>query len=239
MQMEMLAYSHENNVISKQLYTLLNEIGTPMKKQQNEYLFHSGMDANEIFLLKSGLVHIALLTSDGKELSLRICKKGDIVGELTVFSDNPQYLLSAKVIEPGELLVINREKLERELMTNSALTFEFMKWISDHMRKFQLKIRDLLLHGKKGALYSTLIRLSNSFGKKQGDGILIDLVLTNQELANFCSATRESINRMLTDLRNLDVIAMTKKGEILIKDIAFLRNEIGCELCPIQVCNIN
>lgn len=35
-----------------------------------------------------------------------------------------------------------------------------------HMRKQHSKFRDLLLYGKKGALYSTLIRLANSYGKR-------------------------------------------------------------------------
>lgn len=107
------------------------------------------------------------------------------------------------------------------------------------MRKFQLKIRDLLLNGKKGALYSTLIRLANSFGIERNDGILINLTLTNQELANFCNTTREYVNRMLSDLRKRHVISMSQSGKILIKDIEYLRTENGCEGCPIEICNIN
>ncbi len=61
-------------------------------------------------------------------------------------------MLSAKVLEDGEVLVINKSKLEKELTQNGALTFEFMKWMSTHLRKIQSKIRDLLLHGKRGAL---------------------------------------------------------------------------------------
>ena len=53
-----------------------------------------------------------------------------------------------------------------------------------HMRKQHSKFRDLLLYGKKGALYSTLIRLANSYGKETDGGILISVPLTNQELAN-------------------------------------------------------
>ena len=43
----------------------------------------------------------------------------------------------------------------------------------------------------KGALYSTLIRLANSYGITRSDGILINIVLTNQDLAKFCAAARE------------------------------------------------
>ena len=97
-----------------------------------------------------------------------------------------------------------------------------------HMRKQHLKFRDLVLYGKKGALYSTLIRLANSYGMETDEGILISVPLTNQELANYSASARESLNRMLADLRKSGVIAM--RGHlILIKDIDYLKEEIHCE----------
>ncbi|WP_156291651.1 Crp/Fnr family transcriptional regulator [Oceanobacillus salinisoli] len=240
MQTSVLLRARKNEeTISPELRALLDSISTVKKMESDTYLFHEGTDAHEIYIIKSGLVQISKLTADGKELILRICKDSDIIGELTLFSDNPKYLLNSKVLKSGEVFVINKDQLEKALMTNTNLTFKFMKWTSSHMRKFQSKIRDLLLNGKKGALYSTLIRLSNSYGVKQRDGILIDLTLTNQELAKFCAATRESINRMLVELRKLDVITMDKSSRIFIKDIKYLREQIGCENCPVEICNIN
>ena len=93
------------------------------------------------------------------------------------------------------------------------------------MRKQHSKFRDLLLYGKKGALYSTLIRLSNSYGQEIDEGILITVPLTNQELANYSATARESLNRMLGELRRENIIEM-RDGLILIKDIDFLKKEI-------------
>lgn len=197
------------------------------------------MDAEELYLIQSGLVQIGKLTSDGKELTLRMCKKNDIVGELTLFTEDAKYMLSAKILSDGEVLVINKDKLEKELIQNGALTFEFMKWMSTHLRKIQSKIRDLLLNGKKGALYSTLIRLANSYGITRSDGILINIVLTNQDLAKFCAAARESINRMLSDLRKNGVISIEDSGKIVIHQINYLKREIDCENCPLEICNID
>ncbi len=225
--------------ISDELRDLLESLSYSRKTYSSSFLFQEGMDAHEIYIIRSGIIQIEKLTADGKELTLRICTENDIIGELTLFSDNAKYLLSAKVLEAGEVLVINKDLLEKELIANGALTFEFMKWVSNHMRIFQSKIRDLLLNGKKGALYSTLIRLSNSYGVKVNDGILIDIVLTNQQLANFCAATRESVNRMLSELRKNEVIHVNKTGHILIKDMEYLRTQIGCEHCPIEICNID
>ena len=44
--------------------------------------------------------------------------------------------------------------------------------------------------------------MTNSYGVLKENGILIDLPLTNQELANFCATSRESVNRMLNELKS-------------------------------------
>ncbi len=231
--------NNTNLPISHELRDLLNSISTTRKIYKGAYLFHEGLEANEIYIVKSGLVQVSKLTADGKELILRICNHDDIVGELSLFSDNAVYLLSGKVLISGEVLVVNKEQLEEVLVSNGNLTFEYMKWTSTQLRKFQSKIRDLLLNGKKGALYSTLIRLANSYGLEGDTGTLINVTLTNQELANFCAASRESVNRMLVELRRLNVISIEKSGKIFIKDLEYLKDEIGCENCPLEICNIN
>lgn len=205
--------------------------------EKNTFIFQEGMEAEEMYVILSGKVQISKITSDGRELSLRICGKNDICGELTLFTHSPKYLLSAKVLEDAEIAAINKDVLEKEIFQNSSLAFEFLKWMSDHFRKTQTKFRDLVLNGKKGALYSTLIRMTNSYGVEVQSGILIDLPLTNQELANFCGTSRESTNRILNELKKEKIISI-KKSKIIVHNLQYLRDEIGCENCPKVYCSI-
>jgi len=205
--------------------------------EKNTFIFQEGMEAEEMYVILSGKVQISKITSDGRELSLRICGKNDICGELTLFTHSPKYLLSARVLEDAEIAAINKDVLEKEIFQNSSLALEFLKWMSDHFRKTQTKFRDLVLNGKKGALYSTLIRMTNSYGVEVQNGILIDLPLTNQELANFCGTSRESTNRILNELKKEQIISI-KKSKIIIHNLQYLRDEIGCENCPKVYCSI-
>jgi CRP/FNR family transcriptional regulator len=222
---------------SIEIKELLQFSDRTFNSEKGKFLFQEGMEAKELYIILSGKVQISKITSDGRELSLRICGENDICGELTLFTDNPRFLLSAKVIEEGEIVAIRKDVLENEIFQNSTLAFEFMKWMSDHFRKTQTKFRDLVLNGKKGALFSTLIRMSNSYGVSLKNGILIDLPLTNQELANFCGTSRESTNRILSDLKKDNIISV-KKGKITILNLQFLKDEIGCENCPAVYCSI-
>ncbi|MEH7235499.1 Crp/Fnr family transcriptional regulator [Bacillus sp. JJ1562] len=227
----------QKSIISNELTELLKSANHVMQMEKGTYLFREGMKASELYLILSGRVRVSKGTSDGSELSLRICSQNEIVGELTLFTDQPKYLFDCLILEDCEIAVIQKDDLERKLFENTSLAFEFMKWMSDHFRKTQTKFRDLVLLGKKGALYSTMVRMTNSYGVQTDNGILIDLHLTNQELANFCATTRESVNRMLHELRAKGIISVYK-GYITIHDLAYIKMEIQCEDCPAKYCSI-
>nr|WP_238458118.1 Crp/Fnr family transcriptional regulator [Alkalihalobacterium alkalinitrilicum] len=208
-----------------------------MHIKKGDHLFQEGVQAKEIYLIKSGKVQISKIVSGGKELILRICAKEEIIGELTLLAEDPKYLLNAKVIEDTEVGVINREILEEAFLRDSRLAFEYMKWMGDHFRRTQTRFHDLILSGKKGAVITTLIRLSNSFGRTLKNGILIELYLTNQTLGKFCGTTREQVNRILSELRKDNIISI-EMGYITIHDMKYLRDEVGCDNCAMDLCTI-
>jgi CRP-like cAMP-binding protein len=211
----------------------------PIRKiEKGRYLFQESSTANELFMVITGKVQISKIVPDGRELTFRVCSSNEIIGEMVLFSSSPKYLMNAKMLEDGEVAVILKDDLEEKISLNSELAIGVMKWLADQYRKTQTKFRDLMLHGKKGALYSTLIRLSNSYGVARESGILLNLSLTNQELANFCGTSRESVNRILSDLRKQKVISIDY-GNITIHDLNYLKLEIDCENCPVEICNIN
>lgn len=223
--------------ISTELQGFLETVHHIRKIEKGTYLFQEGTKANELYMIVSGKIQLSKMIPDGRELTLRMASEGALIGELSLFCSAQSHMQNAKIVESGEVAVIYKNDLEKQLSKNQAIALEFMKWMSQEHRKTQTKFRDLVLHGKKGALYSTLIRLSNSYGVKDGDGIVIHTPLTNQELANFCGTSREVVNRLLSELRKSDIISIDK-GIITIHDLDYIKTEIDCENCPIEICNI-
>jgi CRP-like cAMP-binding protein len=206
--------------------------------KKGDYVFREGDLADELYIVCSGKVQLSKITPEGRELSLRICDKEDLFGEIIPFQSSTKCTLSAKMIEDGRLAVILKQTLEEKLTIDHSFALQFMQWMDLQLRRTQTKVRDLILHGKKGALYSTLIRLANSYGMETENGILIDLPLTNQEIANFCGSAREVINRLLKELKEAGIVSIDK-GKITIHHLQYLKDEIHCEGCSIDVCNMN
>lgn len=217
--------------VTRQFYEIPGKIIT---LQSGEYLFHEGGQAKYFYFVRSGKIFITKYAESGRVLSLRL---SSIIGELPLYEENPVYIFNAVAQVPSEVYAIEFSTLHSYLEKKSSLAVSLLKIIGQHMRKQHSKFRDLLLYGKKGALYSTLIRLANSYGQNFDDGILISVPLTNQELANYSATARESLNRMLSDLRRKNVIEM-RGGLIFIKNLEYLKREIQCENCGREICNI-
>ncbi|WP_174730836.1 Crp/Fnr family transcriptional regulator [Mesobacillus harenae] len=222
---------------SSALKELLQSVHHIRQVQKGTYLFDEGSIADELYVVQSGKIQISKVIPDGRELTMRMCSQGELIGEINLFSPVFTHFLNARVVEAGSVAVIKKDKLEEMLAINNVLALEMIKWLSNQYRRTQTKFRDLVLHGKKGALISTLIRLSNSYGVQSPSGIQIGIALTNQELANFCGTSREVVNRLLSDLRRNKILQIDK-GIITILDLQYLKDEIECENCPVSICNI-
>ncbi|MDQ0880011.1 Crp/Fnr family transcriptional regulator [Peribacillus sp. V2I11] len=224
--------------LSNRMHAILDNKHQVKHMEKGRYLFQESTPASDLYYIIKGKVEVSKVVPDGRELTIRISSENDLVGETVLFSQNPKYMMNAKMMEDGTVAVISKEALEDKIASDSRLAVDMMTWLSAQNRKNQAKFRDMLLHGKKGAFYSTLIRLSNSYGTEVEDGKVINLPFTNQELANFCGTSREVVNRMLAQLRKNNVISI-KKGRITILDFDYLKQEIDCENCPIEICTID
>ncbi len=220
--------------VIRQFYEIPGKI---ISLKSGEYLFHEGDHAKYFYFVRSGKIFIMKYAESGRVLSLRLATKDSIIGELPLYEENPVYIFNAIAQVDAEVYAIEFPTLHDYLERKPAFAVNLLKIIGQHMRKQHSKFRDLLLYGKKGALYSTLIRLSNSYGKEVDGGILITVPLTNQELANYSATARESLNRMLGELRRENIIEI-REGLMCIKDLDFLKSEIQCENCGKEICNI-
>ena len=95
---------------------------------------------------------------------MRLATRGSIIGELPLYEENPVYIFNAAEQSPSEVYAI---EFPTYLERKPTLAINLLKILSVHMRKQHSKFRDLVLYGKKGAIYSTLIRFAKSYDRDQ------------------------------------------------------------------------
>jgi len=201
-------------------------------------LFQEKDSVEYVYLLLKGSIALGRVHLSGKDFILKILKEREVIVEYQLFKANPHYQFYAKTLTDCELLLIKREQFEEFILTDPEAMNALAAWLSTGYLKAQMKCQDLIMNGKKGGLYSILIRLCNSYGVKTEDGILIDLPLTHQELANLTYGTREVIQRALKDLREKDII-LYENQMFTVKNVGFLKEKVDCQNCSFEICGLN
>ena len=194
---------------------LINQLlalpGEELHLKKGDFLFHEGDKAEHFYVVVKGRMSIKKFEASGHIFALRLVGPNNVIGEVPLYEENTKtYVFNAIAREDCSVYSIRYDLLEAAIAKDHLLAIAMMKIYTLHMRRQQAKYRDLLLYGKKGAFYSTLLRLANSYGVEREDGIFIDIALTNQELAEFAATSRESLNRMLSELRKLGYVAYDK-----------------------------
>ena len=207
-----------------------------LKFTKNEQLYWEGDVSNSLYFILNGKAKLSKLNEDGKELTLYNYFKGDLFGEYVTTND-PFNSFTAQIITDSTIGVIQQEDLEELMRGHPGFATEFTMWLNINHRYTQMKLRDLLLYGKNGALAAILIRISNTYGINKNDKIVISKRFTNIELAKLIGATRETVSRLLTGFKQ-DGLIHYNYGKIEILNVNGLKEINQCENCPLEICRL-
>lgn len=75
--------------------------------------------------------------------------------------------MNAKTPEYGEARAVPRRFSEKLLSSKTELMVYRLRYTQTEHLRTQSKLCDLVLNGKKDGVYSTLIRMGNTFGKQK------------------------------------------------------------------------
>lgn len=224
--------SHFSGESIKKLFGLMSFYSVPRERP----IFREGEKADHLYYIVDGSVKLIKSTEDGKDYTLFYYRPGDMIGEYS-FSAQTQFGFMAVAHEDCHLGIIRKQELELLLWQDHDLSLEVLKWLADMHTCTQYKMRDILLYGKEGALASILIRMANSYGKYEASKIYLTEKFTNTEIANMIGTTRETVNRLLSQLKKRQIIDM-EKGYLVITNLPELKKICHCEGCPKEICRL-
>jgi thioredoxin reductase (NADPH) len=99
---------------------VLEALGTRRSVTVSEYLYREGDTTYDFYVIRSGAVEI-VVRSDGEERIITRHGPGQFLGELNLLTGQRVYL-SARVLEPGAVIVVSRAMLQHVIATNPGLS---------------------------------------------------------------------------------------------------------------------
>lgn len=181
---------------------------------QGDYVYLSGDPAISIYFLRTGLVKVSVPTEDGKDVLLRIYQTGEIFGEFCLCAGTSRE--QAQAMEDSAIVEISFEDLLAHLQHNRQALMQFLSSMSQHLAGAYEQIHILSSDRRMERLIRTLLRLAHEMGEPTEQGIRIEPILTQDDLAQMIAARREVTSTLLNQLRSLQLIDYSRGGHILI-----------------------
>ena len=202
------------------LSAALRRAGHVRRFRRGQALFTEGDVAERVFLIDTGRVLISCTSADGREIVLGLRGPGDIIGELSAL-DGEARSATALVVADVEAVVAPGSALARALESVDAAR-ELIGILAVRLRDADRKRLEFATLDTLGRVAERLLELSASFGSPGPEGIVIELPLSQEQLASWCGASRESTVKALGTLRALNTIT-TGRQTLVIHDADALR----------------
>ena len=197
--------------------------------RRGEVIFHQGDPGDALHVVASGAVKISLPSPEGEEAIIATVRTGDFFGELSVLDTAPRSA-TATAVEPTETLSLHRDPFLEELGRNVALRDALLHALAGELRRLTGHVEELHFLNLAGRLASRLVRLAqeaNSAPERGPDGVMsatLDWPFTQSELAAMIGGTRQSVNRLLSELVDRGLVRIEHET-LVIPDLDLLERD--------------
>lgn len=173
---------------------------TPYKKfAAGEIIYHMEDPADALYFIRDGMVKISMYFPNGKEMILALFGKYDTFGELLLL-ESERRPNQAEAVTDTTLIVLPEADFQRLLVQYPKIAMKFIQVMSTNLWQAQSRFAEVGAFDAPGRLANLLLRLANDFGAEGERGTVIDLNLTQQDLAKMIGATRETVSHCLARL---------------------------------------
>ncbi len=190
-------------------------------------LIRAGSAGDEVVLLLSGRVRLVASGAGRREVVLALRGPGELIGEMAALGAGRR-TATAIALEEVEAGVLAAAELHEFLREHPDATIVLTRMLVRRLAEATQDVIDLATQDSVGRLAKRLVDLSAEHGKLDSGGTRIELALTQDELARWTGATRETVSRALRLMRQLGWIATDRKT-ITVLDPSALRERCGAE----------
>ena len=200
--------------LGKEELLKMAECKTSMQVKKGDVIFEEGENVNGVFCVKDGVCKMTKLSQNGKDQIVKLVKKGELLGQRSMISDEPANL-SAVALEDMQVCFIPKTEIMGFFNQNNNFSMNVMKTICGDLKEADDILVGLAQKTVKERLAHTLIYLEDTFGINPDRSL--KLQLSREEIAGMIGTATESCIRLLSELKKENAIALVGK-KIIITD---------------------
>lgn len=198
----------------------INQNKTQILYRKGENICKQGAFASYVLYISDGLVRLYLENPNNKNINLKILKTSEFIGLSSIYGDNI-YNYSTVALKDSVICLIEKDSFRKLLTDNGHFASEIIKWYCENENQLFNKIKSLGSKQMHGRLADALLYLCNQ-------DLLNEKIfshLSRKDIAGFAGLSTESTVRLLTTLKNENIIEIKGKeikilNPDLLKDIS-------------------
>jgi len=191
--------------------------------KKGSVIFTQGDRGDALFVLVEGLLKVVVGTEQGDEMVLVTLRPPATFGELALADGHPRSA-SVEVVEPATVLRFERTTLLELVQRYPPVGVGLLRSLGRLLRRLTDQASDLVfldLHGRVAKLLVTFAEAEAAAGE-----IVLDLHLTQGDLAQMVGGSRQSVNQILRTLAGSGYLEIRGR-RIVIKELDQLRRRAG------------
>ena len=172
-------------------------------------LFMEGESPRGLFILCAGTIKLTATSSGGKTVTLGFAAPGEAIGLGAVVGNTP-YKFTAETLERSEISLISGPDFRQFLRSHGEVAFRVAEHLSVELHRMVGQSRLLALApNARARLAWFLTRWADQHGQKTEEGQRMVLNLSQEALGEAAGMTRETVNRLFTELQRSGLIRVT------------------------------
>jgi CRP-like cAMP-binding protein len=164
--------------------------------QRGEILFIEGEPARTYFIIGEGQVKVFQSSADGFEVILHMLGPGELVGAFPTLAEGT-YPASAQAFTDLVAYSISSEAFDAIIDQHHIVAANMLRFSTRVLQASLEKLREMATERVEQRIARTLARLANQVGRQTEAGILIDVPITRQDLAEMTGTTLFTVSRTL------------------------------------------
>ena len=188
--------------------------------RRDEVIFHQGDPGDSLHIVGTGAVKIVLPSTEGEEAIIATLRPGDFFGELALLDGAPRSA-TATAVEQSETLALPRAIFSELLDSVPGLRDALLVGLARELRRVTNHVEELHFLDLAGRLAMRLTRLAHEAGSDTEGHVRLDWPYTQSDLAAMIGGTRQSVNRLLSELVGDGLISI-EPDALVIRDVGRL-----------------
>ena len=202
------------NLTESELQNVVREAGE-LSFDEGSFLFYQDDLAERIFVLKSGRIKLHQLSTDGQQVLMRVMTPGMMFAAISLV-DGAVYPVSAEAAEDSTVLYWSQQTLIGLIQRYPVLAMNAIKVLAGHVREFQDRYRELATERVERRVARAVLRLANQTGVKTDEGVLLNLPLSRQDLAEMSGTTLFTVSRILSQWEEKGLV-IARREQLVIR----------------------